>query len=199
MKAPGHRCLRGFSLVELLVVVALAAVVLAIGVPSYKDYIIVNRLKAVNSQLVADLQFARSEAAARNLPVYWSARGTGTLSCYTIFTVQPGFEGAECNCALGPDLACGSSTLTHIKTVQVPFSGKVRYTIPGSRMFAFDNVNGGVYYGTTDFADPTFTDFVVNTIVIGDASRTLQTRVSPAGRPTVCSAGAKHISGYTVC
>lgn len=192
---------RGFTLIELLVVVSLTVVILAVGVPNFQRFIVNNRLKAVNAQLVTDLQFARAEAAARNMPVYWSYRVVPLqqMTCYSIFTTT--IEGAECDCSLGVGSACTNVAMKEIRTVHIPFSGSVRLSLPpgGSRVFAFDNVNGGMYYGTTDFGDAALADFVVNTAVISDTSRTLRTSVSPAGRTKVCSAGATSITGYPAC
>lgn len=193
---PPHR--RGFTLIELLVTVSLGAILLAVGVPGMQRFIVNNRLKSVNSQLVTDLQFARAEAASRNMPVYWSMKvQSGVQTCYTIFTST--IDGADCNCTLGAGAACTTANQREIKTVQIRWDGTVRLSAPGLTRVGFDHVNGGQYYGTTDFADAVLSDFIVNTSVIGDTSRMLRTAVSPAGRPIVCSSGGTHISGYSVC
>lgn len=195
---------RGFTLIELLVVIALLVIVLAVGIPSFRDYIVLNRLKAVNAQLVADLQFARAEAAARNMPVYWTYRtggsGSSSFTCYTIYTAK--VDGTECDCGLGPGSACGSDpNMKELRVVQVPISGKVRLAIASTDKdsIGFDNVSGGIYYGTTDFAAANLSDFLIKTAVFGDSTRTLNTFISPAGRPTVCSAGSTRIQGYPQC
>lgn len=189
--------LGGFTLIEMLIGISLMVIVLAIGLPSMQRFIVNNRLKAVNAQLVTDLQFARAEAAARNMPVYWSMRGIGTMTCYTIFTTT--VDGAECNCTVDPPLRCNSASLTEVRTTQIPRDGAVRLTIPAARLFAFDHVNGGVYYGTTDFSDAVLSDFVVDTVVTADSTRKLRTSISPAGRVSVCSAGSTMIPGYPAC
>lgn len=187
---------RGFTLVELLVVVVVGTALLALAIPNFTRFIVNQRLKSVNAQLVTDLQFARSEATSRNIPVYFNYRQTFTQSCYTIFTTE--VPGAVCNCtATDP---CALATLKEIRTVRIPFSDKVRFGAGGAATtFGFDNVNGGIYYTTSDFADSTITDFVLNTYVVGDTSRMLKTVVSPAGRPSVCSAGATSITGFETC
>jgi type IV fimbrial biogenesis protein FimT len=52
----------GFTLVELMVVIMIAAILMAIGVPSYRYVTNSNRLAAEVNGLLGDLQFARSEA-----------------------------------------------------------------------------------------------------------------------------------------
>ena len=57
----------GFTLIELMIGLAVAALVLTIGVPSFRNIILDNRLTMTEvNTFVADLNLARSEATARN-------------------------------------------------------------------------------------------------------------------------------------
>ena len=60
---------RGFTLVELLVVLAVGAILLAITIPGYANFMNYNRLVAVTNDLVSSLQLARSEAFKRGTRV----------------------------------------------------------------------------------------------------------------------------------
>lgn len=60
---------RGFTLVELLVVLAVGSILLAIAVPSYAFMVNANRLAAVTNDLVTALHLARSEAIKRSTRV----------------------------------------------------------------------------------------------------------------------------------
>lgn len=60
---------QGFTLIELMITVIVAAVVLAFGVPSFESFIRNGRVTSQTNQLIADIQFARSEAIKRGLPV----------------------------------------------------------------------------------------------------------------------------------
>ena len=60
---------RGFTLVELMVTVAVAAVLLAIAVPSFTSIVNSSRLTAQANEVVAALQSARMEAVRRNARV----------------------------------------------------------------------------------------------------------------------------------
>ncbi len=56
---------RGFTLLELMVTVAIAAIVLTLGVPSFRDLVQNNRAATQVNALVTALSLARSEAVRR--------------------------------------------------------------------------------------------------------------------------------------
>ncbi len=60
---------RGFTLVELLVVLAVGAILLAIAIPSYAFLVNSSRLAVVTNDLVTALHLARSEAIKRRMRV----------------------------------------------------------------------------------------------------------------------------------
>ncbi|MFZ1862018.1 MAG: Tfp pilus assembly protein FimT/FimU [Candidatus Competibacter sp.] len=62
-------CRKGFTLLELIVTLALAALVLTVGVPNFQALIQDNRQTAAINQLVGALGLARSEAVKRNIRV----------------------------------------------------------------------------------------------------------------------------------
>lgn len=70
----------GFSLVELMITVAVLAVIVAISAPSFTGVFNNNRLTAGANGLVTSLQTARSEALRRNAPVV-VCRSTDGTNC----------------------------------------------------------------------------------------------------------------------
>lgn len=58
----------GFSLVEVMVTVAVLAIILAIGIPSFQSFFENSRLNRANDDFIAAVNLARSEAITRELP-----------------------------------------------------------------------------------------------------------------------------------
>lgn len=55
----------GVTLIELLVAISILAILLTIGVPSFRDFFVENRVKAVTTDFLSSLNLARSEAIKR--------------------------------------------------------------------------------------------------------------------------------------
>ncbi len=85
---------RGFTLVELLVTLAIGAILLAIAIPGYAFLVNSSRLAAVTNDLVSALQLARSEAIKRGMRVTVCKTGNATVavpSCDTTASWQQGW------------------------------------------------------------------------------------------------------------
>jgi type IV fimbrial biogenesis protein FimT len=77
--APGDpKSQRGLNLLELMMAIAILGIVLAVGIPSYSAMTISNGLTNDTNDLVATMQFARSEAITRGENVTVCA-ANGTL------------------------------------------------------------------------------------------------------------------------
>lgn len=74
---PGHRKIMhnqpeysaGFTLIELMITIAIAGILLGVAIPSFTDTIASNRLTANANELVTALNLARSEAIKRGVRV----------------------------------------------------------------------------------------------------------------------------------
>ncbi|MEE2002608.1 GspH/FimT family pseudopilin [Alkalimonas sp. MEB108] len=70
----------GFTLIELMVTVAVMAIVLTVAVPAFTNVINSNRLTSQANELLSTLSFARSEAIRRNADVIFCHSQDGS-SC----------------------------------------------------------------------------------------------------------------------
>ncbi len=68
---------KGFTLIELLVTIAIIGIVMSIAVPNFSGTISNNRLATNANQLIASLNFARSEAIKRGTKVHVRKIGGG--------------------------------------------------------------------------------------------------------------------------
>lgn len=69
---------RGFSLVELMITIAVAVILMSMAVPSFSSMIMNNRLSATSEELLKGLQLARSEAMRRGATATVCASDGGT-------------------------------------------------------------------------------------------------------------------------
>lgn len=90
-----RRNLRGFTLLELLVTVAVATILAVVAVPSYQAFIANQRAKTMAQELMLSLMHARSEAIKRNAPVHVNATG-GNWSTGWVITTEAGKSYAQC-------------------------------------------------------------------------------------------------------
>ncbi len=88
-RVPGCKVASGFSLLELVVVMAILAIVAVMAMPALSSVVNSNRLAAQSNDLVASLQLARSEAVRRNARV----------------TLCPSADGLTCDVAAAPGVA----------------------------------------------------------------------------------------------
>jgi type IV fimbrial biogenesis protein FimT len=68
---------RGFTLVELVIVVFMVGVLATLAGPLFRDFIIQQSIRNAAFELMSDLTFARSEAVKRNVSVTMSKIGSG--------------------------------------------------------------------------------------------------------------------------
>jgi type IV fimbrial biogenesis protein FimT len=103
-----RRTRSGFTLIETLVVVAIAAVLLAVVVPSMAGMLERQRVQGTAEQAALDLHEARAEALSRQESVFVTATmSSGGGSCYVVSVGSAG----GCRCAVaGPALCDAAST-----------------------------------------------------------------------------------------
>jgi type IV fimbrial biogenesis protein FimT len=80
----------GFTLIEALVTISVAAILMAIAVPSFNNATLTSRLRASASELAASAHLARSEAIKRNAVVTMCMSADGS-NCATSGGWQQGW------------------------------------------------------------------------------------------------------------
>lgn len=172
------RSFAGFTLIELLVVVALIGILLSLAGPSFSGFFAKKRVEGIASELATDLQYARSEAVARNVSVTM----TFGTNCYVI------------HLASATAAACTATTKTitptaaEIKTVQLDGAANVALSPYGGLVsIVFDPVRG----------TPGALSSIDVTSAIGGAWQ-LRASITLAGQASTCSPNSS-IKGYATC
>jgi prepilin-type N-terminal cleavage/methylation domain-containing protein len=187
-----RRAISGFTLIELMTVVAVVGILLLVALPTLQDMIRVQRLKGINAEIVTDLQYARTEATSRGVLVnvrFMLPASGYPLSCYILFTdiASSTVPSTRCSCRLAAGARCPEDGTAEIRTVVVPTSLGVALSIPTTYQdhFAFDPVTGGILLPATDFIQPV--DRGIAVLAAIDSARTLRTDLARSGRPSVCA------------
>ena len=84
MRPCRHVSDRGFTLVELMTVVAILIVSLSLAAPMLRGFVQGQRVKAISQDLMSDLLLARSEALTRNAAVDVAPAGADWSGGWTV-------------------------------------------------------------------------------------------------------------------
>lgn len=173
-----HQKNSGFTLIEMMVTVAVAAILLTIAIPSFTHMIEQNRLKSTAETLYADLRFARSEAIKRNRTVRVSFYVNGSDWCYGLKV------DVNCDCTgTNPNKPCEIAGVE--KVVNSDEFTSISITDTASS-FSFSPLRGTADPGSTKFQSAN--------------NKKLHVVVSGLGRVRLCSpSGAGKVSGYPAC
>lgn len=163
---------KGFTLVELMVTLAVLAIILTIAVPSFSEALNRYRLKAVAESFMGGMYIAKAEAMRTGKPVYFSV--SPTAACY-------GFNvGSACDCSTASASQCTMSTTTFSAGQSVSMAGT---TVAGNSGY-FEPVRGTV-------TSPGNVSFQNSTGLV------IKSGVSSVGRVSSCSpAGSTYVRGY---
>lgn len=74
----------GFTLIELLVTISITVILLAIAVPSFRNFILAQRIKTASYDISYALTYARSEAIKRNNDVILTPATDGWQNGWTV-------------------------------------------------------------------------------------------------------------------
>lgn len=155
--------IRGMTLIELIVTVAIAAIVVTVAVPSFREMLRKNRVDALTNELASSLNFARSEAVKRGKPITvcktadpdatppacstsaevgWQSGWLVFVDCSTSWGTCPAGEPQGALNASDILLKVNQPT-ANTATINANYSSYISYLPSG-----ISNVNGGVANGT---------------------------------------------------
>lgn len=81
-----RKSISGFTLIEVMIVIALISILAAIAAPNFRNYMIQRRLNGAARQVMSDLMFARMQAVSKDKNFQVTFSGTS----YTIVDVATG-------------------------------------------------------------------------------------------------------------
>lgn len=180
----------GFTLIELLMAVVIVAILVSIGVPSMRNWLINQRVINTTAEMVTDLNLARSEAIQKGQTIEVSFHATAAMTCYSLHTTDR--TRGNCSCLNGVGRACTDALgnpwnngLVELKTVQIDLGSGV----------ALRSATNIKYRSPTGVpGDPT----PLQIDIVGSSGGQLRVTTNGTGRPSICSPGGA-ISGFTPC
>jgi type IV fimbrial biogenesis protein FimT len=186
-----------FTLIELMIVVAVLAIIVTLAAPSFRDMILMQRLRALNAQVVTDIAWARSEAISRGSFIqfnFGSSSGAGGKSCYIIYARGDALPAPLCDCLAAEGTRCPASAV-EVRTVIAPNNESVNVTqfAGGPSYFTFDPRTGGLALPPSDLENSAPEPFVLETFI--DSGRKFRATVAISGRTTVCAPSGSTVGG----
>lgn len=160
---------RGLTLIELMVALAIVAVLMTLALPSFGSILARHRLKAAAEQMAADLGELRLLAAQRGQTMHLNVQ-PGAQWCYALATVS----GCDCRVAQ----SCRMKTVRAIDHPGVTLA-------EGGEVTVDPHVIGPVLHGG-------------QALLRSAEGATLRVGLTPLGRPKVCAPGGAQ-GGYPGC
>ena len=195
----------GFTLIELMVTVAVAVVLAFLAVPTFSDLIIKSRLRGATDDIVSLLNSSRANSVKLQRQINVSLQGTTAWCAGAIAESGPASVGAAatvsttaCDCINSPSACTVNSDSMLVSSSS--YSGVALSSLQGS----FDYASGGVTF------DQKFGGLSPSTLLVGtfttpkvtvtSGKYSTQISVSPLGQTNVCvPSGSPFVSGYPSC
>jgi len=197
-ESPELRASRGFTLLELMLVITVAAVILGLAVPNFREFALNNRMTGAANDLLAAVHIARAEAIKRRTPIVMcfssnpndaapNCDGDGTQG-WIVFAddadpTTPSTNDNNVQVDTGEEVFIRHSGFTNITVNSIPSgnAGYVAYTTAGFRR----EVTGV----GPDVDGVVLCDSRGNVALHGPAHSTARGfTVSPTGRPAITRA-----------
>jgi type IV fimbrial biogenesis protein FimT len=191
---------QGFSLIELMLAIAVLAILTTLAFPSYKAWIQNTRIKTTAASILNGLQVARSEAVRRNASVKFvlganpdgttPCLGGGGTSCWNVgcvFVVADPVPPAVTPPGCPASIQSRSSSEGSTANIIVALYDATGTLAPGNTTVAFTSL-GGLAAAPAPFA---WTDVSVSPTVLPAAQSTpLRVTLGTGGNARMCNPNA---------
>lgn len=156
---PNLRQMHGFTLVELMITLVVAAILLTVAVPNFQAFILNNRMTSYANDMMTTLSYVRSEAVKRAANVTVCASSDGATCTGGDWEDGWVVRDAAGNVLKAQQALGGATTMTGVDTII--FSNTGRMTAPAA-----------------------ITTLTINAGTTGIDGRQIQ--IDPSGRARVC-------------
>jgi type IV fimbrial biogenesis protein FimT len=158
---------RGFTLIELMVTIAVAAILIAIAVPSFKTLTVSNALTTTANDMVGALNLARMEAIKLNATTQFCGNTTTSNGSDTL--------GTACGTSSGAVVMLQNGAATTVRDATMGIQNQVRLATAGITALRFGGQ--GLGYKATDtskspYSSNTLAD-ICSTMISSDNHRTV--------------------------
>ncbi|MRR49703.1 MAG: prepilin-type N-terminal cleavage/methylation domain-containing protein [Rhodocyclaceae bacterium] len=141
---------KGFSLIELLVVIVIIGIILALGLPSFRTYMANQKIRSTAETFMAGIQRARGEAVAQNARVQFLLTNDNVIADASTSPPTPNFSASASDSGKNWMIllldATGSPVTTQVPATTGPYigfiEGKLGMESTGTAPFEVDG--GGV-------------------------------------------------------
>jgi prepilin-type N-terminal cleavage/methylation domain-containing protein len=170
----------GFTLVELLMVIAIASILLVVGIPSLKQFVADQHVRTVASDLAADFAFARAQAVENSRRVHIQKTGVNWTNGWRIYVDRNDSNSYD----VGEQVKIfdGLSGTIRVCTNVADFANDIIFR-PDGRIVrtGVPTSNDGVYV-IDDLGDTDLTNNKIRGILFGLSGRATVVNLNPSGQ-----------------
>lgn len=212
MKRPAQ----GFTLIELIITVVIAAIALSLAVPSYNAFIEKRQLTAAAEDLSSFVALAQSAAVKMNRPVRVAWRGSSSHSDNFCIGISSAPKAMPCDCrvtepsasnfcAVGATTASAADGRAYrlTKTDFVDISNEFMHMRPATGHFSFDPVRGVIAnWSDSEVIDDDYLFYMHSNDGSGSSRLfALEVSLNVTGRMEICSQTSRRttIGMYPPC
>lgn len=177
---------QGVTLIELMVTLAILAILLAIAVPSMQQLIARKRVAGVAGELASDIRYLRSLGVQTSTLVQIDFGANAVATCYSLSTAP--ISRWNCNCN-DPATCNGNANAPKIvKTVSIPIASGITVSVG-------NNPTNTFFTGPNSLP---FNGAAITATVSSSQGGSVKVMTNETGRPFACSVSGQE-SNFPIC